>query len=99
MIERDVKVEIKKILDARGAFYFMPVPTGYGVKGVSDFIVCYRGHYIAIEAKGPGGKPSPHQLAFGEKVRGAGGRFCVISPDNLESLPVLFAYLDGLTHA
>lgn len=97
MIERDVKAEIKKILDAYGAFYFMPVPTGYGVKGVSDFIVCWNGLYFAIEAKGPGGKASAHQLAFGKKVEEAGGYFMVVGPQGLDDLRALLAILAGKT--
>lgn len=49
----------------------------YGVGGVggSDLIGIYKktGQLIAVEAKGPKGKPSAAQLNFIEQVRAAGG--------------------------
>lgn len=53
--EADVKKGVRELLDSYGnqAWYFMPVPTGYGVRGVPDFIVCFRGLFLAIEAKAP----------------------------------------------
>lgn len=49
----------------------------YGVGGVggSDLIGIYKktGQLIAVEVKGPKGKPSAAQLNFIEQVRAAGG--------------------------
>jgi len=38
--EAKVKEKIKKILKERGAWYAMPMGTGYGNSGVPDFLVC-----------------------------------------------------------
>lgn len=70
--EADVKKGVRKLLDSYGAsvWYFMPVPTGYGVRGVPDFIVCFRGRFLAIEAKRPDvstelkGLQRDHQVAI-----------------------------------
>lgn len=52
--EGRVKAEIKKVLQRRGAWFYMPIQNGMGVIGIPDFIVCLRGRFIAIEAKAPG---------------------------------------------
>jgi len=40
-----------------------------GTKGISDIIACSpRGGFVAIEVKKPGGKPTPEQIDFLERV-------------------------------
>jgi hypothetical protein len=67
-----VKAQIKEFLDHIGAYYIMPVPTGMGPK-LLDFYVCWRGRFIAIEAKAPGAKATPLQRHELEKIKNAGG--------------------------
>lgn len=38
--ESIVKQDCKIILDEIGAWHFMPVPTGYGRRGIPDIIAC-----------------------------------------------------------
>jgi len=41
-----------------------------GTKGISDIIACSpRGTFVAIEVKKPGGKPTPEQLEFLERIK------------------------------
>jgi hypothetical protein len=54
--EGKVKAAIKRFLNEVGAWYCMPMGTGFGKSGVPDFIVCWRGKFFAIEAKAPGKK-------------------------------------------
>lgn len=49
--EGTVKKDIKAILDTLGVYYFMPSGNGYGRSAIPDFVGCYKGHFIAIEAK------------------------------------------------
>lgn len=42
-------------------------------KGISDFILCVNGIYVAIELKAADKQPSPHQILFINEVRRAGG--------------------------
>lgn len=50
------------------------IPLSYGEKGISDIIGCLPdGRFLAIEVKKPGGKPSPEQVAFLERVNVNGG--------------------------
>ena len=60
--EGKIKDQVKAFLKERGAWFFMPVPTGYGTPTL-DFIGCYKGRFFAIETKAPGKKPTARQGA------------------------------------
>lgn len=50
------------------------IPLSSGEKGISDIIGCLPdGRFLAIEVKKPGGRPSPEQKAFVERVNTSGG--------------------------
>lgn len=87
--EADVKKEVKKLLNKLGAWWFMPVPTGYGVKGVPDFIVCLEGRFVGIETKFGKNKPSKWQQLQIEKIKAACGTALVINEDNVGELEQL----------
>lgn len=85
--EGAVKRKVKKLLDKYGALHFSPMGTGYGVSGVSDIIVLYKGRFIAIECKADEKKlPTALQLKFLEKVKARGGIGLVIHDKNLDLL-------------
>ena len=71
--EKKVKQEIKDYLTARQIYFFMPVPTGYGRRVIPDFIVCYRGRFIALECKSDVGTTSAWQDRELAMIRGSGG--------------------------
>jgi len=48
--EGEVKQEVLRGLAGIGAYYFMPVQTGFGKRTV-DILACYKGRFIAIECK------------------------------------------------
>jgi hypothetical protein len=52
--EGKVKAEVKKVLQARNIWFFMPMQNGFGVVGIPDFICCWHGQFLAIETKAPG---------------------------------------------
>jgi hypothetical protein len=93
--ERKVQSLTSPMSDAVG-FYWMPVPSGMGNPSL-DFVICYRGHFIAFETKAFGGKPMPRQRMLMDMVRQGGG----ISDhaDSIESavgyLKATFDYLDN----
>ena len=87
--EADVKKEVKKVLNKLGAWWFMPVPTGYGVKGVPDFIVCLDGKFAGIETKYGKNKPSKWQQLQIEKIKAANGEALVINESNVSELEEL----------
>jgi hypothetical protein len=70
--EGAVKKEIKEALKAHGAYFFMPVPTGLGKRTV-DFLVCFNGRFLAIEAKAPGKTATALQRKTLREISAAGG--------------------------
>ena len=84
--ENLVKKRIRKILDEMGAYYAMPIGTGYGNSGVPDFLVCANGRFVGIEAKAGKGKTTALQEAHLSRIRGAGGTAVVINEDNIHTL-------------
>lgn len=91
--EGAVKAEIKEYLESLGdsIYYHMPVQQGYGTRTV-DFLLCYKGMFIAIEAKRRGGYAKKFQLAILEAVRDAHGH--AICADSVDQVKELFDYID-----
>ena len=89
--EGKVKKEIKKYLDEIGAWYYMPVSNGMGRVGCPDFIICYRGHFLAVEAKAPGKlfNVTPNQQREIEGIREALG--LAIVADSVETVKEIIA--------
>ena len=81
-----VKKKIRKLLDEAGAYYAMPIGTGYGNSGVPDFLICHKGKFIAVEAKAGTNKPTALQELHLEKIRARGGIALVINETNLDAL-------------
>ena len=52
--EGRIKDAVKKYLTALGAYWYMPVSNGMGRVGCPDFLICYKGRFIACETKAPG---------------------------------------------
>jgi hypothetical protein len=92
--ESSVKSDIKDFLDAKGEdiYYHMSVQSGYGRRTV-DFLICYKGMFIAIEAKRLGGYGAKFQVDLCEEIRDAHGHALIA--DNVEQVKALFNYIDG----
>lgn len=91
--ENKVKAAIKQYLKAKGAWFCMPMGTGFGSSGIPDFLACYRGYFLAIEAKAPGKRNNTTDL---QKMQIAGicehgGRAVVI--DDVSQLDEVFKTL------
>lgn len=86
MLEKTVKDRIKKLLDRMGIWYFMPVAGPFAVHGIPDFICCWDGKFLAIEAKAPGklATLTVHQKRKIEEIQSANGIAVVV--DNIEDL-------------
>ena len=50
----------------------------YGTAGIPDIVVCYKGRFIALEAKVGKNKPTKLQAASIDKIRQAGGTAAVV---------------------
>lgn len=84
--EKLVKNKIKVILQDGGAYYAMPIGSGYGNAGVPDFLACVNGRFLAVEAKAGKGKTTALQDAHLEKIKAAGGVSMVVNELNLDQL-------------
>lgn len=84
--ESKVKAKVKKVLLEIGAYYAMPMGTGYGNAGVPDFLVCFRGRFVGIECKANGGKPTALQLKNLADIEAAGGFALIIDENNVAEL-------------
>lgn len=52
------------------------------LRGMPDILICYKGHFIAIELKVGNNKADPLQEYDLEMVRVAGGTAFVLTPEN-----------------
>jgi len=70
--EGAVKKDIKDFLQEVQAYQFMPVQRGYGKRTV-DFLVCYSGWFVGIEAKRRKGSAEAFQKRILKEIQDAGG--------------------------
>ena len=90
-----VKRKVKELLNTRGAYWFMPTTWGYGKSGVPDFVVCYRGVFVAIETKSGDEQPTLLQKRNLADIIKRGGVAIVINEYNLKDLNEVFDKLDS----
>ena len=91
-----VKKKVKEILVLLGAYYVMPVTSGFGRSGAPDFLVCLKGRFIGIECKSGGKLPTALQLDNLERIESCGGLALVINEENVVHL---VHYLKGAVNA
>jgi hypothetical protein len=90
--EGKIKKLVKDWLNSIEAYYFMPVQAGYGARTL-DFLVCYKGRFIAIETKRPGGKMTKFQQNTAHSIAESGGRVLLVR--NEEDLGIAMAILEA----
>jgi hypothetical protein len=93
--EGRIKKKIRDVLDRyKGRIYvYMPVPSGYG-KATVDYLICFNGLFVVIEAKKLHGKPTSRQDGVLDDVRAARGVTFVINDD--ESLDAFALFLESM---
>lgn len=93
--EGRVKAKVNRLLDKyKGMYRHMPVPYGYGASTL-DYLICFRGRFLAIETKAPGKKPTDRQKMIADQIRAAGGVVFIIDGDTTE----LEEHLESIKHA
>lgn len=96
--ERRVQ-SLTKPIDKAIGFYWMPVPGGYGTS-LLDFVICYRGVFIAVETKRLGDKPTPRQKVIIDMiVQGSGLVIWGTAREIIEGLTDAFHQLDEHQYA
>ena len=75
MLERDIVAAIKRYLLTLGSDVFFWKEHGgpYGTSGIPDIIICYKGRFIGMECKLPGGRLTELQKRALAKINRAGG--------------------------
>ena len=76
--EGRVKDHVKRYLKAKGAYWFMPVQNGMGAPSL-DFLVCYKGRWIAIETKTGTKGMTPRQQITAKLMEAAGGSAVLVN--------------------
>jgi Holliday junction resolvase len=89
--EKKVKDKVRKILDAAGAYHFMPATHGFGASGIPDIIGCYHGTFFAIECKAGAGRTTALQDRNLGMISKAGGFSEVINESNLIDVELMLA--------
>lgn len=84
--EKRVKDACVEVLKEFNAYYFFPVMGGYGRSGIPDIIVCFRGHFIAIECKAGFNTTTQLQERELKAIATAGGVTLVIREDTIDLL-------------
>ena len=94
--EAKVKKQVRQALKELGAYYAMPMGTGYGNSGVPDFLVCYRGRFVAIECKAGNNLPTALQAANLVEIKKVGGVALLINDSNVKQLKeILYEEVNG----
>ncbi len=90
MKEQDTQNQVRQYLTLRRALAIRVNSGSRGKirfnseKGCADIICCYKGKFLAIEMKKPGGKLSSDQAEFQLRVEAAGGVF--ITAESVEDV-------------
>ncbi len=84
--EGKVKAAVRKVLDANGAYYFMPPGMGLGRSGIPDIIACVDGGFLAIECKAGKGKTTALQEREIAAIINSGGRAIVVNENNINEV-------------
>jgi len=84
--EGKVKASVKKILEAMGAYHFMPTTGGYGRSGVPDIVGCVDGKFFAIECKAANNKPTALQTREMQRINAVGGVALLINEENIDTV-------------
>lgn len=87
--EKKVKDKVRKMLDAAGAYHFMPATGGFGASGVPDIVGCYHGTFFAIECKAGAGRTTALQDRNLGMISKAGGYAEVINENNLDDVQLM----------
>jgi penicillin-binding protein-related factor A (putative recombinase) len=93
MLESALVTKVLIYLRNRGGFWAKIHGGPFQTSGLPDIIGCYRGFFIAFEAKRAGEKPkvTSLQLYTLNQIKAAGGRTTVI-----QSVEEVVSFLDGV---
>lgn len=83
--EKQFENKIKAYLKSKGAWLIKYwAGAQFTKEGIPDLLVCYKGHFIAIEVKAEKGHPSKLQLYNIRKIIEAGGHAFILYPKDFD---------------
>lgn len=88
--ESKVKAKVSALLKKYGAYYEMPVPSGFGKSGL-DYTGCIAGKFFVVETKAGNKQPTPRQKVCMDAVEKAGGHTFLVNEET--GLPDLELWL------
>lgn len=82
--EAKVKDAVKKVLKAKGIWFYMPVAGPFTAHGIPDFICCWNSQFLAIETKAKGkiDNLTPNQERVIAEINAHGGIAIVVDDAN-----------------
>ena len=85
---------IKRYLASLGSdvFFWKEHGSVYGTNGVPDIICCYKGRFLGLECKLPGGRLTKLQKRTIEKINRAGGGACRV--ESVEDVKLVIERVD-----
>jgi hypothetical protein len=97
--EGKVKAKVNKVLKTLGAdcWRFMPVQTGYGAPAL-DYLLCYKGRFIAIETKAPGGKLTALQEITKAGMEAAGALVLIVHDEETLAIALQIILFEEFSH-
>lgn len=94
--EAKVKKQIRAVLDKYKAYYAMPIGSAYGRSGVPDFLVCYHGRFIAIEAKAGKGTTTLLQQENLRRIERNKGVTVVVNENTVRAVEEILITIDHI---
>jgi Holliday junction resolvase len=92
--EKNFENKVKKYLEEKGCWYIKYWGGAQFTKsGIPDLLICCNGIFLAVELKGPSGKPSELQLWTIDQIKKSGGFSFVLYPKDFEKFKKLIAVL------
>lgn len=91
--EAALKTKLREYLTARGAFWSTVQGGAFAKPGDPDIVVCYKGRYVAVEAKAPKGRQSSIQRIRQKQIEDAGGIYVLAR--TIEDVSEVLDRLDG----
>jgi hypothetical protein len=75
----------------------MPVQTGYGAPAL-DYLLCYKGRFIAIETKAPGGKLTALQEITKAAMEAAGAIVLIVHDEETLAIALQIILFEDCIH-
>lgn len=82
--EKDVKKEVKRLLDKHKFFWWMPPANGFGKIGVADFNALRSGVFLAVETKFGKNTVTAAQRGYLSSIAAEDGFAFIVNEDRLE---------------